>query len=115
MPGVFDNPAVFEPTFTFMGFLNRVNDVRPPFAVEGRVCVAVTHLALLGVKRRETALWVFYFRYHYSFQYDCVLDESICRLQVLYLFKFIMNNFDLSEQIIDKILKNGRKNHVFLV
>ncbi len=40
----------FEPTFTFMGFLYRRLDVRPPFAVEGRRSVAVAHLA---VARRQ--------------------------------------------------------------
>ncbi len=40
----------FEPTFTFMGFLYRWLDVRPPYVVEGRRSGAVTHLALLGVK-----------------------------------------------------------------
>lgn len=35
----------FEPTFTFMGFLYRRLDVRPPIAVEGRKSVAVAHLA----------------------------------------------------------------------
>ena len=33
-----------------MGFLYCHQDVRPPFAAEGRMLVAVTHLALLGVK-----------------------------------------------------------------
>lgn len=35
----------FEPTFTFMGFLYRRLDVKPPYAVEGRKSVAVAHLA----------------------------------------------------------------------
>ena len=42
-----------------MGFQNRSSDVRPPFAVEGRRAVEVTHLALLGVKIAETAFWVY--------------------------------------------------------
>ena len=32
-------------------------DVRPPFAVEGRSQIAVTHLALLGVKISGPAFW----------------------------------------------------------
>ena len=42
-----------------MGFQNRSSDVRPPFAVEGRRAVEVTHLSLLGVKIAETAFWVY--------------------------------------------------------
>ena len=38
-PEMCDNSAYFEPTFTFMGFLYRRLDVRPPFAVEdSKVC-----------------------------------------------------------------------------
>ncbi len=32
-------------------------DVRPPFAVEGRSQIVVTHLALLGVKISGPAFW----------------------------------------------------------
>ena len=56
---MFDTPYYFEPTFTFMGFQDLSLDVRPPFAVEGRRAVEVTHLALLGVKIAETAFWVY--------------------------------------------------------
>ena len=42
-----------------MGFQYFSLDVRPPFAVEGRRAVEVTHLALLGVKIAETAFWVY--------------------------------------------------------
>ena len=55
-----DIPYYFEPTFTFMGFQYLSPDVRPPFAVEDRKAVEVTHLALLGVKIAETAFWVYY-------------------------------------------------------
>ena len=41
-----------------MGFQYLSPDVKPPFAVEGRRPVEVTHLALLGVKIAETAFWV---------------------------------------------------------
>ena len=64
----------FEPTFTFMGFQNRSSDVRPPFAVEGRRAVEVTHLALLGVKIAETAFWV-YCKEKQPF-YGCFLSET---------------------------------------
>ncbi len=43
-----------------MGFQYFSLDARPPFAVEGRRAVEVTHLALLGVKIAETAFWVYY-------------------------------------------------------
>lgn len=57
----------FEPTFTFMGFLYRRTAVRPSLpgmpgirGLQGKakVSVAVTHLALLGVKKQDAALWV---------------------------------------------------------
>lgn len=52
MPGVCDPSLNFEPTFTFMGFQYLSLDVRPPFAVEGRRAVEVTHLALARRQNR---------------------------------------------------------------
>ena len=54
---MYDLTCCFEPTFTFMGFLHCLLDVRPPIAVEGRRQIAVTHLALLGVKISGPAFW----------------------------------------------------------
>lgn len=90
MPGVFDTPVNFEPTFTFMGFLYRADDVRPPFAVEDRFCVAVAHLALLGVKRQETALWVF-------------LCRKRKNASILRLFREILLGSELFRQIKKKL------------
>ena len=52
-------PVYFEPTFTLKGILIAKSDVRPPFAVEGRRLVAVTHLALarsLNYKKRHSGV-----------------------------------------------------------
>lgn len=44
---MYDIPYYFEPTFTFMGFLDHQMDVRPHVVV-GRSLVAVTHLASMA-------------------------------------------------------------------
>ena len=51
-------PCYFEPTFSFMGILNRRLDARPPnmqWKAEDRL--RNPPLALLGVKIAGTALW----------------------------------------------------------
>ena len=53
-----DSTCCFEPTFTFMGFVDCLLDVRPPFAVEGRSCgCGNPPSGLLGVKIQEPAFW----------------------------------------------------------
>lgn len=56
-----DNSCYFEPTDTLNGILIlpyrcQASGFRP-YAVEGRSMVAVTHLALLGVKIQDSAFW----------------------------------------------------------
>lgn len=56
-----DKSCYFEPTDTLNGILIlpyrcQASGFRP-YAVEGRSMVAVTHLALLGVKIQDPAFW----------------------------------------------------------
>ncbi len=59
MPGMHDNSCDFEPTFTLKGIPILPIGCQALIASgEGRREVAVTHLALLGVKKQEPAFWV---------------------------------------------------------
>jgi len=55
----------FEPTFTLNGIpilpCSCQASTRKRIAGEGKNVVAVTHLALLGVKKQEAAFWGYYF------------------------------------------------------
>ena len=53
-----DTPVIFEPTFTLNGIPilpDRMSGRH--YAAEDRRTVAVTHLAMLGVKKQEAAFW----------------------------------------------------------
>ena len=53
-----DNPCYFEPTFTFHGILISLQFMSGLLSQwKAEIAAAVTHLALLGVKIRKTALW----------------------------------------------------------
>ena len=76
---MYDNSCCFEPTDTLNGSPILPGSCQAPTSSEGlegkvKVLVAVTHLALLGVKRQEPAFWgkkqsawlFFYLQRHYD-------------------------------------------------
>ena len=66
VPGMFETLVSFEPTFTLNGIPISPSGCQAPLlrktSGEGKSEVAVTHLALLGVKRQEPAFWGLYER-----------------------------------------------------
>ena len=60
---MFETLVSFEPTFTLNGIPISPSGCQAPLlrktSGEGKSVVAVTHLALLGVKRQEPAFWAY--------------------------------------------------------
>ena len=60
---MFETLVSFEPTFTLNGIPILPSGCQAPLrkktSGEGKSVVAVTHLALLGVKRQEPAFWAY--------------------------------------------------------
>ena len=59
VPGMFDTPAILNLHLRLWDSYIADWKSSRHYAAEGRRCVAVTHLALLGVKVQEPAFWVF--------------------------------------------------------
>ena len=66
MPGMFDTPVILNLHFLFGNLKLSAGCQATEYAVEGRVLVEVTHLALLGVKIQETAFWVYLLKIRYE-------------------------------------------------
>ena len=101
---MFETLVSFEPTFTLNGIPISPSGCQAPLlrktSGEGKSVVAVTHLALLGVKRQEPAFWAYTEdeRELLATLFFARISKGKCKIMVDGCWHTIAHNLTLAEQ-----------------